>query len=109
MDDRVRQNWPLQWRRYDGPESLEYEAKMRRIKRQFLGIKPGFTDTAVEIIGDLDDERDLKGFHPITFKEEKVQKMEKGHNVVERGKVESTKVVKAKPKKRLIHYKKRNA
>ena len=122
MDERVRQNWPLQWRRYEGPESLEYEAKMRRIKRQFLGIKPGSTDTAVEIIGDLDDEWDLKRFHPITFKGERAQKVvrkevvTKKQNVVERGKdrvadkAESTKVVSAvKPKKRLIDYKKRNA
>merc|ERR1711951_104228 len=87
-DERVRGNWPLQSRRYEGPESLEDEGKMRRIKRQFLGIKPGSLDTSVEIIGDLDGQRELRRFHPITFKGDKVvrkvERVEKKEQISER-------------------------
>ena len=114
MDQSVRGNWPLESRRYEGPESLEYEGKMRRIKRQFLGIKPGSTDTSVEIIGDLHHDQSLRRFHPITLKGERKVNTAKG---VQREKVKSkavkgsavkSKVVKKPTGKRLIDYKKRN-
>merc|ERR1712244_13512 len=53
--NEIDENWPIESRFY-GPESVEYEQQISRIKRQYLNGINNDNHNSYEIIGDLDNE-----------------------------------------------------